>query len=66
MTSIFCKAEDDPSENAAGPWGDYRNCDTPWNAIEDMFLHISKTHKVNFCLIYASSQIKVKLNLSGH
>lgn len=34
-----------PSD-AAGYWGDYRNCDTPLRTLENMLAHINKTHKV--------------------
>lgn len=30
----------------AGPWGDYRNCDTPWLAVVDAFNQITKQHSV--------------------
>lgn len=33
-------------EDAAGYWGDYRHCDTPWQAIEDAIHHIKGTHEV--------------------
>jgi hypothetical protein len=31
---------------AAGYWGDYRNCDTPWNAFVDTLQQVKKTHQV--------------------
>lgn len=31
-------------ENEAGFWGDYRACDMPWNAIEDLLKQIRKEH----------------------
>lgn len=34
-----------PSD-AAGYWGDYRNCDIPLRTLESMLKHINKTHKV--------------------
>ena len=34
-------------EDAAGYWGDYRSCDAPWVAIEDLFQHVEQTHKVS-------------------
>uniref|UniRef100_A0A182Q2M8 Sphingomyelin phosphodiesterase n=1 Tax=Anopheles farauti TaxID=69004 RepID=A0A182Q2M8_9DIPT len=30
--------------NAAGYWGDYRDCDTPWHAVVDVMEHIRKQH----------------------
>ena len=36
--------------NAAGKWGDYRDCDSPWAAIEDLFQHVGETHKVSTAL----------------
>lgn len=33
-------------ENAAGRWGDYRDCDSPWEAVIDMFETIKANHKV--------------------
>lgn len=32
------------SETAAGYWGDYNACDTPWNAILDLFQQVLKQH----------------------
>lgn len=33
----------------AGKWGDYRNCDSPWIAVENVFNQINKSHgKVRF------------------
>lgn len=37
--------EEDP-ESLAGYWGDYRSCDTPYNAIVDAFHQIRKQHLV--------------------
>jgi sphingomyelin phosphodiesterase len=39
----------DPESNA-GEWGDYRSCDTPWNAVVDAFNHIKRQHSVNIFL----------------
>lgn len=33
-------------DSIAGPWGDYRNCDTPWLAVVDAFNQIRKQHSV--------------------
>lgn len=38
-----------PSD-VAGPWGDYRNCDTPLRTLENMLSHINKTHKVDYVI----------------
>lgn len=32
--------------HAAGKWGDYRDCDSPWKAVLDVFMQIKDTHKV--------------------
>ncbi|KAJ4436564.1 hypothetical protein ANN_16597 [Periplaneta americana] len=32
---------------AAGFWGDYRECDTPWHAFEDTLQQIKKTHETH-------------------
>lgn len=34
-------------ENGAGYWGDYRDCDSPWVAILDVFTQINQTHPVS-------------------
>ncbi|XP_055587590.1 sphingomyelin phosphodiesterase-like [Uranotaenia lowii] len=31
-------------EDRAGRWGDYRQCDTPWDAVEDLIDHIAENH----------------------
>lgn len=28
----------------AGKWGDYRNCDSPWIAVENLFNQIKISH----------------------
>lgn len=38
-----------PSD-AAGYWGDYRNCDIPLRMLENMLAHINKTHKVDYVI----------------
>lgn len=40
-------APDAPPENAAGYWGDYRDCDSPFRAVQDAFRHIRSQHDVN-------------------
>lgn len=37
------------SESIAGSWGDYRSCDTPWQALVDALRQIKKQHSVNIC-----------------
>jgi hypothetical protein len=32
---------------AAGFWGDYRDCDTPWNVFEDTLKQINDSNTVN-------------------
>uniref|UniRef100_A0A182X154 Sphingomyelin phosphodiesterase n=1 Tax=Anopheles quadriannulatus TaxID=34691 RepID=A0A182X154_ANOQN len=34
---------EDPAAGA-GHWGDYRNCDTPWNAVEDLLERVAEEH----------------------
>jgi hypothetical protein len=31
---------------AAGYWSDYRNCDVPWQTVQNTLQHIKKNHKV--------------------
>ncbi|KFM77578.1 Sphingomyelin phosphodiesterase, partial [Stegodyphus mimosarum] len=38
-----------PSD-AAGYWGDYRNCDIPLRTLENMLNHINKTHKIDYVI----------------
>ena len=35
----------DPAD-AAGYWGDYRNCDMPWRTIESAVAHMAQQHNV--------------------
>lgn len=48
-----CRETDETNETesigAAGYWGDYRNCDTPWRAIIDVFDQIRRQHPVSAC-----------------
>lgn len=37
----------DVAERGAGRWGDYRDCDSPWEAILDVYERIKANHKVN-------------------
>ena len=34
------------AEDAAGYWGDYRNCDVPWRTVENTVAHMSLQHSV--------------------
>jgi sphingomyelin phosphodiesterase len=46
-----CKASQGPAQNssaAAGYWGDYRNCDMPVHAFQNMLDQIVATHPVIF------------------
>lgn len=51
---MCCRSDQGAPENsgaAAGYWGDYRSCDTPWNTFDDTVQQIKKTHQVsNFLL----------------
>lgn len=50
-----CRETDDINEedpgSLAGPWGDYRSCDTPWSAIVNAFHQITKQHSVTFFFV---------------
>lgn len=50
---LCCRASDGyagSSSKAAGPWGDYRNCDTPIASLKSALEHISRTHPdVSIC-----------------
>lgn len=43
---MCCQAGTVPEspEEGAGQWGDYRDCDTPWHAIEDVLDQIKTEH----------------------
>jgi hypothetical protein len=46
---MCCRSDQGPPANpsaAAGYWGDYRDCDTPWNAFNDTVQQIKRTHQV--------------------
>ncbi|KAG8195711.1 hypothetical protein JTE90_002974 [Oedothorax gibbosus] len=50
---MCCRIADGPAptpEQAAGKWGDYRNCDTPLRTLENMLKHITATHKIDYVL----------------
>uniref|UniRef100_A0A1Q3G345 Sphingomyelin phosphodiesterase n=1 Tax=Culex tarsalis TaxID=7177 RepID=A0A1Q3G345_CULTA len=44
------------SSNAAGFWGDYRDCDTPWHAVVDVMEQIRKQHP-NIETVYFTGDI---------
>lgn len=39
-------------EDAAGYWGDYRNCDIPWRTVVNTVAHMSKQHPVLFFICF--------------
>ncbi|RZF32884.1 hypothetical protein LSTR_LSTR004275 [Laodelphax striatellus] len=44
---LCCRLTNGPAKDAAsaaGPWGDYRKCDTPKRTVDNMFQHIAATH----------------------
>lgn len=46
---LCCRAESGNLTNpkdAAGYWGDYRDCDMPWRTIENAVAHMAKHHSV--------------------
>ncbi|XP_055710731.1 sphingomyelin phosphodiesterase-like [Phlebotomus papatasi] len=49
-------APDAPPENAAGYWGDYRDCDSPFRAVQDAFRHIRSQHD-NIDYVYFTGDI---------
>lgn len=41
-----CRSEEpELPEDAAGYFGDYRNCDVPWHSVVNAMTHINETHK---------------------
>lgn len=56
-----CRETDDINEedpgSQAGPWGDYRSCDTPWSAIVNAFHQITKQHSVTFVFYYDTPRV---------
>ncbi|XP_037821085.1 sphingomyelin phosphodiesterase 1-like [Lucilia sericata] len=49
------KEQTEGTSKAAGYWGDYRECDLPWQTIESAFNHIKENHKIDF--IYQTGDI---------
>ncbi|XP_035230475.1 sphingomyelin phosphodiesterase-like [Stegodyphus dumicola] len=50
---MCCRIADGPAPTpaqAAGKWGDYRNCDTPLRTLEHMLRHITSRHKIDYVL----------------
>lgn len=43
-------------EDAAGYYGDYRNCDVPWHSVVSAMKHINSTHK-NIDWIYFTGDV---------
>lgn len=55
---LCCQRHKDQAEGttkAAGFWGDYRECDLPWQTIENAFDHIKENHKID--IIYQTGDI---------
>lgn len=52
-----CCRGDEPNTgvDAAGYWGDYRNCDAPWHSIVEVMKHLNETHKFDW--IYYTGDI---------
>uniref|UniRef100_H2YGP7 Saposin B-type domain-containing protein n=1 Tax=Ciona savignyi TaxID=51511 RepID=H2YGP7_CIOSA len=50
----LCCRDNDPipqhAEDAAGKWGDYRNCDMPRNTVESMMSQVSQNEKIDFII----------------
>ncbi|CAL1293894.1 unnamed protein product [Larinioides sclopetarius] len=50
---MCCRIADGPAPTpaqAAGKWGDYRNCDTPLRTLENMLRQITSRHKIDYVL----------------
>ncbi|KAG4072908.1 hypothetical protein HA402_006588 [Bradysia odoriphaga] len=43
-------------EDGAGYWGDYRDCDSPWIAVLDVFTQINQTHP-NITYVYYTGDV---------
>uniref|UniRef100_A0A1L8EJC3 Sphingomyelin phosphodiesterase n=1 Tax=Haematobia irritans TaxID=7368 RepID=A0A1L8EJC3_HAEIR len=43
------------TSKAAGFWGDYRDCDLPWQTVDNAFTHIKETHKIDY--IYQTGDV---------
>jgi hypothetical protein len=52
--AVMCCRRDqgkpDRPEAAAGYWGDYRDCDIPWQTVQNTLQQIKENHKVNMCI----------------
>jgi sphingomyelin phosphodiesterase len=56
---LCCQKSNGPpskATNAAGYWGDYHVCDTPWHSITELMTHLTDAHKT-FDLIYYTGDI---------
>lgn len=48
--TMCCRSDQgkpDRPEAAAGYWGDYRDCDIPWQTVQNTLQQIKQSHKVN-------------------
>uniref|UniRef100_T1P974 Sphingomyelin phosphodiesterase n=1 Tax=Musca domestica TaxID=7370 RepID=T1P974_MUSDO len=55
---LCCQRHSEVAEGtskAAGYWGDYRECDLPWQTLENAFDHIKTTHKLDY--IYQTGDV---------
>lgn len=55
---MCCQRHKDVAEGtskAAGYWGDYRECDLPWQTVENAFNHIKDNHKIDY--IYQTGDV---------
>lgn len=54
---LCCRSTNGPAKSrdrAAGPWGDYRNCDTPVPTLRHVLKHINEVHSdVSWPTMYA-------------
>lgn len=50
---LCCRSTDPPAtspDQRAGPWGDYRKCDTPLRTLESLLQHVAETQQVDYVL----------------
>ena len=52
-------------DRAAGPWGDYRNCDTPVPTLRHALKHISETHSDVWLLLDYNLTLVSHIQLKG-
>ncbi|XP_073820247.1 sphingomyelin phosphodiesterase-like [Musca autumnalis] len=55
---LCCQRHSDVAQGtskAAGYWGDYRECDLPWQTLENAFDHIKTNHKLDY--IYQTGDV---------